>query len=355
MYENAIEVLNLLSIHGFDAYIVGGYPRDKYLGKESIDIDICTSATPSDISSLFFDVDMSYSSYGAVRLAYRGYSYEITTFRRDKAMLNGNRSYSIEYVDSLEEDLLRRDFVMNTLCINKNGEYVDLLGAILDIDQKIIRTVKNSSISFREDPLRMLRAIRFSTTLSFSLSEEICSALSSTKEFLLQLSLYRCKKELDLIFSSKDCMMGISYLQKFAIDKVLLLELDNVTYCSNYLGIWAQCTSSLKYPFTKKEKDIIDKIRSILFITPSFLILYKYGIDICKIVDEIHGNQMYYELNQRIPIHNRDDIEIDKEFLLSNVPHHFISSMYEKIEYEILCGKLINEEDEIEHYILENI
>lgn len=355
MYENAIKILKKLNACGFQAYIIGGYPRNTYLGIVSNDIDICTSATPADIASLFPNVDISSASYGAVHFMYGGFSYDLTTFRKDKSMLNGNRFYAVEYIDDLKEDLYRRDFIMNTLCIDKDGNYVDYLDATSDIDNRVIQTIKNPSISFKEDPLRMLRAIRFSTTLSFSLSSEICTSLVSMKHLLYHLSINRIKHELDLIFSSQNCMLGITYLKDFGMDEVLSLDLDDISYSSNYLGIWAQCSLKEKYPFTKTEKRIIDNIQKILNLTPSFFVLYEYGIDICKIVDDIHGNDIYYQLDKEIPIHNRSEINIDKQFLLLNVPHCLISTMYQKIEYEILCGNLCNEEEQIQHYILNNI
>lgn len=355
MYENAIKILQILNDKGFSAYIVGGYPRDKYLGIDSNDIDICTNARPNDIRSVFSDVDMTNASYGSVRLSYEDYKYEITTFRKDNAMLNGERSYSVEFVGSLEEDLIRRDFIMNTLCIDKDGNYVDYLGAINDIDKKIIRTVKDPSISFSEDPLRILRAIRFSTTLSFSLSEELIISLYNMNQYLSKLSYYYRKKELDLIFSNENCMFGISSLKKYGLEQFLSLNFNNITYCSNYLGIWTQCIVDFSYPFTKEEKLMIDKIDSVMRSTPSFMVLYEYGIDICLIVDEINGNDIYYELNKKIPIHNRDEINIDKEFLLSNVHHNLISNIYKKLEQEILLGRLLNEEAQIKGYILKYI
>lgn len=355
MYENAIEILKKLSDSGFEAYIVGGYPRNKYLGLESKDIDICTNARPIDILSVFDDVDMSNSSYGNVRLSYGEFLYEITTFRNDKPMLDGNRSYSVEYVSSLKEDLLRRDFIMNTLCINQNGEYIDLFDARCDIDSKIIRTVKDPSISFKEDPLRILRAIRFSTTLDFSLSKEIVSILPSIKSYIKKLSFYHSKKELDLIFSNKNCMKGISYLKEFDLDSFLLLDLSNINYCSNYLGIWAQSSFGEQFQFSNKEKDIINKIRRVLSLESSNFVLYEYGTYICSIVDEINGNEDYHKLNEKIPIHNRNEININKEFLLLNVPKHLISTIYKSIEYEILSGNLENEEEKIKKYILEKI
>lgn len=355
MYEKAIEILKRLNDNGYEAYIVGGYPRNHYLGFDSTDIDICTSAMPNDILSLFSNVDMSYSSYGVVRLIYGDFSYEVTTFRNDKTTLDGNRSYPVQFVNCLEDDLLRRDFVMNTLCINQHSQYVDYLGAIQDIDNKVIKTVKDSSISFREDPLRILRAIRFSVVLDFTLSEDICYALPTCCEYLSKLSFYQIKKELNLIFSSQNCMKGISYLKEFHMANYLGFSIDNVKFCSNYLGIWAQCTFNDCYPFSKKERHMIEKIRSVIYEEPSMMILYKYGYDICQFYDEIYGNSMYYNLNQTIPITKRSDICIDKNFLLSKVDSYLISSLYKKLEEEILNGNLINTEDQVKDYILKYI
>ena len=222
MYDSAIKILRLITEAGFEAYIVGGYPRDKYLGIISTDIDICTSATPSDIEELFSNVDTTYSKYGSVRLEYSGYLYEVTTFRKDKALMDGNRYYEVEYACSLEEDLKRRDFIINTLCIDYNGNYVDYLEARNDMDKKVIRTVKVASISFREDPLRILRAIRFCAILSFDLSDDLCDAINELKYNLTKLSKTRVQKELTLILESNT---GVNILKKFEIDKLLNIDL----------------------------------------------------------------------------------------------------------------------------------
>jgi len=355
MYECAIEVLNKLCLAGFDAYIVGGYPRNKYLGIDSKDIDICTSATPDDLLSIFSDVDVKYSVYGSVRLKYKEYIYEVTTFRVDKAIVDGNRYYDVEYIGNLEDDLLRRDFIINTLCIDKNGNYVDYLGARKDLDNKVVRTVKDAFVSFGEDPLRMLRAIRFATTLSFSLSSDIINALNGTKSYLSNLSFYHIKHELDLIFKSENVMNGVNYLLNLEIDKYININLSNVKYCSNYLGIWAQCQFSNDYQFSNEDKEAINKIRFILSSNPDFLNLYDYGIDLCKLVDEINNNNDYCNLYARMPIYGRDDINIDKSFIFDNVPKKQISRIYRDMEIMILNGELINEKDCIEKYIMNNI
>ena len=298
MYESALEILNILNNKGFAAYIVGGYPRDVYLGIEGTDIDICTSAFPKDVFSLFDAVDMLYASYGVVRLTYQGFLYEITTFRRDKSLRNGNRSYRIEYVNTLEEDLARRDFVMNTLCMNRFGEFVDYMNARKDIEARIIRSVKDPLVSFSEDPLRMLRAIRFATCLSFDVSDDVKTAIMSKKALLTKLSFFHRKNELHLIFSNKNIIKGVSYIKDLHLDSFLCIDVSSIVYCSNPLGIWAQCIYDERYPFTKQERKTIQDIRFVLSLPSSFALLHQYGTFICNIVDEIRGSKEYFELQK---------------------------------------------------------
>lgn len=256
MYKDALLILNKLYISGFDSYIVGGYARDKYLGFESSDIDICTSAKSDDILRIFDDVKVN-KKYGTSILTYNGCKYEITTFRQDHYTFDGSHQYPVSFVSTLDDDLKRRDFIMNTLCIDYNGNYIDKMNAIDDINNRIIRCVKDPFISFQEDPLRILRAIRFATTLSFYLSSDIQMAINKCSYLISNLSFDRIKKELDLIFSSNNVMSGIDLLRMFNLDKVLYLNLDNITYNSNYLAIWAQCLDTNKYNFSNKEKSMI--------------------------------------------------------------------------------------------------
>jgi len=146
-YKTAIEILKILEKNNAKAYIIGGYPRDKYLNIESNDIDICTSAKYKLLKSIFENVEKNkYSSY---KVEYNNYTFEITTFRKETKYVK-NRFPQIKYTKSLKKDLKRRDFIMNTLCINSNEEYIDLKKAKKDIDNKIIRLIGTKK-SFEKD------------------------------------------------------------------------------------------------------------------------------------------------------------------------------------------------------------
>ena len=143
MYNTAIKVLEKITSFGYQAYIIGGYPRDLYLKRSSTDIDICTDATPMEIMNIFPEVVTTNSEYGSVVISFEKIRFEITTFRKEGKYTNHRKPSSVEYIDSLEEDLKRRDFTINTLCIDKDGKEIDFLNAKSDLDNKIVRMIGN--------------------------------------------------------------------------------------------------------------------------------------------------------------------------------------------------------------------
>ena len=134
---NVIDVLNRIEENGFEAYIVGGYVRDHLLGTESSDIDICTNAKVKDIIKIFEDINCTPADYGSVKIVTNSLRIDITTYRRDLKYNGSRRKLEVEYVDNLLDDVNRRDFTMNTLCMNKDGNIIDILNGAEDIKNKI--------------------------------------------------------------------------------------------------------------------------------------------------------------------------------------------------------------------------
>ncbi|MBR4830739.1 MAG: polynucleotide adenylyltransferase [Bacilli bacterium] len=259
MYELGLEILSILFQHKFESYIVGGFPRDMYLGIESDDIDITTNASLEDLQKIFNNIkENGFMSY---ILEYKEHIFQITTFRKDTSYMDNRKPDIQERVDTIEEDLQRRDFIINTLCINRNGKYVDLLGAKEDIDNKIIRTVKEPNISFREDALRMLRCIRFSSILGFTIDENTKKAIIANKELIKGLSFFRKKQELDKIFSDINYQRGLDLIKELDLEEVLSIKIGNNIYADDYLNVWSNIEFSDEYPFTRKEKAVIELYR----------------------------------------------------------------------------------------------
>ncbi|MBQ8192698.1 MAG: hypothetical protein IJZ46_01320 [Bacilli bacterium] len=361
MEEKALEILRKLNDKGYQAFIVGGYVRDTLLNRKTNDIDICTSATPKEILELFDNVMISDVQYGSVVISYNGYKFDITTFRKDIKYENNRRPVKIKYIKDLKKDLLRRDFTINTLCMNYKGEVVDVLNIKSDLYNKILRTVGNPRYRIKEDSLRILRCIRFATILDFDIESKTKHFLSKYGYLLKELSMNRKRDELDKIFLSKNKERGRRLLIDIGLTNVLdINKLNNIVLCADLIGIWCQLEVDDIYPFTKIEKEQMKLLRELLcYEELDNYLIYKYGLYLCTVYADIKGlskrklNTMY----QSLPIFTPKDINVtgsDISKILNKKPGEYIKEIMHNIEINILNNKLNNTYDEIEKYIIKN-
>lgn len=359
MNETALKVLKKIVGNGFSAYLVGGYPRDLYIGKDSLDYDICTNATPKELKNIFGSSILPAEQYGSVTLIVHGARFEITTFRREIKYINNRKPIEIEYVDNLYEDLKRRDFTMNTLCINSNGEFIDLLNGKNDINNKLIRAVSDADSKISEDSLRILRAIRFATVLDFKLDEELKLAIAKHKDLLRTLSYYRKKEELDKIFSSNNCLYGIELIKELELSDALGIHNLNELIPTTYLiGIWAQLDCE-DYCFNNTEKESIKKIKELLQKDVlNYNNLYNYGLYISTIVSEIKGidKQLVNERYNNLYIHNKTDIKIEANEIcniLNRKPGKYLKEIFNDLEYKLVNKHLVNDKEVLKQYVID--
>ena len=359
MLKTALKLLKKINDNGYQAYIVGGFVRDYILGIESSDIDINTNATPKQVKEIFNNSCLPNEDYGSVTVVEKGIRFEITTFRKERAYVDNRRPTEIEYIDDLYQDLLRRDFTINTLCMNKDGEIIDLLGGRDDIDKKIIRCVGKANIRFEEDALRILRAIRFATILDFSLDEEVKAAIIYCRKLLRNLSYYRKKEELDKIFVCPRAKEGIDLLLKLGLDKYLDLDkLRYVTCCNSLIGIWSVLDVTDKYVFNSNEKQLIKTINIVLKLNNlDPMTLYTYGLYANSVAAEIKGIDIksVTESYNNLVIHTKKDLDItSKEImdLFNKKEGKYLKDIYNDIEREVLYRRLLNEKSKIIEYIL---
>ena len=360
MYKKAIEVLNKFHDNGYLAYIVGGYPRDFLLGIDTKDIDICTNAKPVEIMELFDTESVSDVRYGSVKVIYKNYKFDVTTFRKDIKYEDNRKPIKIKYIDNLKKDLLRRDFTINTICIDKDGNIIDILGAKEDIDNKIIKTVGNPRYRLMEDSLRILRAIRFATILDFDIDDKTKYYIIKYGYLLKKLSGSRKKEELGKIFSSVNKERARDLIMSLGIDKHLgIKNLSDIVMCDDIIGIWSQLELVDDYPMNRTEKELINKIREMLELEIDKFSVYKYGLYVSSVVGSIKGisykkiNNIYGEL----PIYSKKEINIkamDIAKILNRVPGDYLSDILLDIEREIIMGNINNEYDDIVRYIESN-
>ena len=196
--ENIESMVTRLNEAGYEAYAVGGCVRDRLLGLEPHDYDICTSALPEQTSTVFAGqkvVEIGFK-HGTVTVISKGEPVEITTFRTDGEYKDGRHPQSVFFTTDLSEDLSRRDFTVNAMAYSRKTGVVDLFGGREDLQKKVIRCVGEPQKRFEEDALRILRCLRFCSTYGFKCEEKTADAVHHCKKLLKKVSAERIFAEL---------------------------------------------------------------------------------------------------------------------------------------------------------------
>lgn len=196
-------IIDKLESSGFEAYIVGGCVRDSLLGKEPKDYDVTTSASPEQVKECFKDhtVIETGIQHGTVTVVSEGENVEVTTFRVEGDYTDHRHPSSVEFSDSLVDDLLRRDFTINSMAYNHRTGIIDKFGAQKDLFKRVITCVGEPAVRFNEDALRIMRALRFSSELGFEIDEITSLAIHDMKRLLKNVSAERIAKELMLLLT----------------------------------------------------------------------------------------------------------------------------------------------------------
>lgn len=189
-------IIDVLQSNGYQAYVVGGCIRDCILGVEPGDWDIATDALPLALKQLFPRTVDTGIKHGTVTVLADGTGYEVTTYRVDGEYIDFRKPENVTFTKSITEDLSRRDFTINAMAYNPDRGLVDPFGGIQDIEARTIRTVGDPDKRFKEDALRMLRAVRFSAQLGFSVSEGTKASISKNHQLIANISAERIREEL---------------------------------------------------------------------------------------------------------------------------------------------------------------
>ena len=194
--EKVSSILNTLLSAGFEAYAVGGCIRDSLLGKEPKDWDITTSAKPDEVKSLFQKTIDTGIEHGTVTVVIGREGFEVTTYRIDGKYEDSRHPKEVTFTPNLLEDLKRRDFTINAMAYNQIDGLVDAFDGIRDLKRGIVRCVGEARQRFKEDALRMMRAVRFAAQLGFSIEEDTYAAICEMSPDLKRISAERICTEL---------------------------------------------------------------------------------------------------------------------------------------------------------------
>ena len=254
-----INILNILNKYG-KGYVVGGAIRDILLGKKPKDVDFTTNLSYETLKNLFKDCNPKEigKSFGVLKIICANKEYEIAKFRKDlyieknglKLLPEGEK---IEFLDDVDEDLIRRDFTINAMAYNLENGLIDLYNGQNDIENKIINFVGLAEERIIEDPLRILRAFRFMSTLNFSLSNDTISAIKKQKNMVITLPKERIKIELDKLILGENIKNTLFLMKETGVLELIIPELK-ITYS------YDQCNPHHSFDLFTHIVNVVEKV-----------------------------------------------------------------------------------------------
>ena len=333
------EVEEILSkLKPWDAFAVGGCVRDSIMGRTPKDWDICTYVKPEQIIEIFQDYKtiLTGIKYGTVTVVINNQNFEVTTYRADGEYSDGRHPDSVEFVNTLTADLSRRDFTVNAMAYN-DGWLTDLFGGYEDIHNKIIRCVGNPNDRFEEDALRMMRAIRFSCNLDFTIEEQTQFAIFNNAYKIKNVSIERIRDEFDKILLHD----GLRALLLSGLLDFFLQEFRELVEVNQY-------NKYHRYTVMQHTLFVVKYVRNNLILKLAAL-FHDFGKPSCKIVGE-DGYDHFYghpkvsaEMAETIMRRMKyDNDTINKVVTL--VAHHDIVPVESKKSVKRLLNKLGEEQ-----------
>ncbi len=319
--------VKMLKDRGFEAFLIGGSVRDYIMKLPIGDIDITTSATPTEVHKVFkdFRVIETGIKHGTVTVLIDNEPIEITTYRSESTYSDNRHPDSVVFSTSLKDDVIRRDFTMNAIAYDFEQGFVDLVDGMNDINEQLIRCIGDAETRFREDALRILRALRFSAVLGFAIEENTANAIHECKDLLKNISAERIQVEFLKLICGKN---AYSVLKEYSdVVCVFIPELDKSIGFEqiNRHHIYDVYTHSLK---------ALEQSKNDLHIRLA-LLLHDIGKPFVAHFDE-KGEQHYYshpkkstELSENILTRLRFDNDT-KEKVLTLVRMHDTPIMLDK-------------------------
>lgn len=380
-YQLGRQVIKTLMDNNYQAYFVGGFVRDHLLGIDIHDIDITTNALPDEVLALFEKAKATGKRYGTVSVFKGAYTFEVTTFRAERAYVNHRKPSVIEFSTDIKEDLVRRDFTINAFAMDFDGEILDLFEGKKDLENKLIRAIGNPFERFSEDALRILRAFRFVAKLDFDIEEKTFESIKENMLLLKEISNERIlmelrkicaypysKKAIKLLYEAKfytafpefeKALKKLYYTKDFSLSYLELFALAMLLEGSDLQSYWK---------LSNKEKAIIEKIVELSTVTEADqfneMILYRLGKDIPLMANSVNiilnpkNNQevLIRKIYDNLPIYKTCDLVFKGQDILELTTlrnAEIIGDIIDDITYQVITNQLDNNYDDLKKYTLE--
>ena len=391
-FQEALPVLEKIKEAGFEAYFVGGSVRDALLNRPIHDVDIASSAYPEEIKTIFpRTVDVGIE-HGTVLVLEGQGEYEITTFRTEDVYVDYRRPSQVSFVRSLEEDLKRRDFTINALALDQEGEIVDLFNGLADMKNLTLRAVGVAAERFNEDALRIMRGFRFQAGLDFDLEDLTFKAMADCAPLLEKISVERIFIEFDKLLMAPFWQKGLESLIKAAAYDFLpdmkhsaeaLQELldgleEDFQFASSEQA-WAALLLALKVKDVRKflkhwktSNDFQKRVNQLVAVyeirqerSLSKRDCYQYDLDLILQAESLRqaaGLSVEFEAieatHAALTIHDKHEIVVTGSHLIRDYgfkPGPELGQILTKIELAIVDGELANSKEEIMNFIKEQV
>ncbi|WP_117160737.1 CCA tRNA nucleotidyltransferase [Paraliobacillus sp. X-1268] len=388
LFSQAVIVLEKLEAKGHQAFFVGGAVRDYLLKNPVKDIDIATSATPTEVQAIFPKVIPVGIEHGTVIVRLKKQSFEVTTFRTEGNYSDFRHPDQVQFVNQIGEDLSRRDFTINAIAMDKSGDLYDPFKGQLDIRKQIISTVGNARDRFHEDPLRMMRALRFVSQLNFTLEVETLVAIKEKVAWIEEIAVERLAVEFEKTLAGQavsDAMVLWSTVQMW--DKLPVFKHDPILVQSMETIQTPLLSLHEVFAFLKMEashvsiKDMVrewkqsnrtflmaDKLVRILHLYKqdgihNWLLyqlpetLYEAFIRLSRILYQVEIKKTdLLAVVDSLPIQSRKEVELSGTELIALYPNRekgdWIATYLNEIEKAIVDGELLNKKIEIKEWVI---
>lgn len=386
LFSLAGELIHIIQHHGYEAYLVGGAVRDTLLERPVEDIDIATSAFPAEIMQIFPKVIPTGIKHGTVVVRHQQVSFEVTTFRTESGYSDFRRPDQVQFVSSLKEDLARRDFTINAMAMDPSFRVIDPFHGKRDIKAKIVRTVGKADHRFSEDPLRIMRAIRFQSQLNFEMEENTRNAIAVQAGWLEHIAVERIQNEWSKMLQGQALKKALktlqstkvySYLPVFSESESASQQLEKVEgpfeNFSNFIVYMNWFVPEIDITTWIKEWKLSNQIKNdckllaqllkqseiqpkewIVYQLPEHL--YEHFQSLLKVCTrECITQEQIKNMKQSLPIQHRSELSINGKELIQLFAYRqkgpWIQETLQTIEKAVVLGKVDNSKSAIREWL----
>jgi tRNA nucleotidyltransferase (CCA-adding enzyme) len=387
LFKKAIPLLNKIEQAGYEAYFVGGSVRDYLMDRQINDVDIATSAFPSEVKEIFpHTVDVGIE-HGTVLVLENGEEYEITTFRTESEYNDYRRPEAVKFIRSLVEDLKRRDFTMNSIAMDISGEIHDPFNGYEDIQSGVIRSVGSAKERFSEDALRMMRAVRFVSQLGFALEMETNKALAEHHSLLKHIAIERITQEFEKLLSGQNKQKALEFLlssnlynhlpglsgKQDSLIQMISLPIHSLTSAESWLLLLYLIQEEQPNHFLNKwrlsTKMIKSLCKDLTFLQErlgndwSNYSVYCAGLPAAHRVENVYSvleskksvkADYITAIYESLPITNRSELNLTGNDLLqwtNRKPGRWIKQILDTTEKSVINGEIQNEKNAIREWL----